>query len=72
MTLLPEFIVSDINITAARYSPSGSNIIITNNGDEEFVPQEVGNRLYDALMELVDAGTITITAADPSEMDGGS
>ena len=56
-----------MNITAAQYIQShGQNSIIkaTIDGRELFVPIAEGNRHYDEIKRQVDAGTLTIKAAD--------
>ena len=58
-----------MNITAAQYvDPYGdgehSGIQATIDGQELFVPIAEGNRHYDEIMRQVDAGTLTIEAAD--------
>ncbi len=40
------------------------NIKATIDGEEVFVPITVGNRHYDAIMEAVEAGDLTIADAD--------
>ena len=56
-----------MNITSAQYIQShGQNSIIkaTIDGRELFVPISEGNRHYDEIKRQVDAGTLTIEAAD--------
>ena len=57
-----------MNITAAQYQAgidgSNSTIKATIDGQEMFVPIAVGNRHYDEIKRQVDAGTLTIAAAD--------
>ena len=56
-----------MNITSAQYIQShGQNSVIkaTIDGLELFVPIAEGNRHYDEIKRQVDAGTLTIQAAD--------
>ena len=58
-----------MNITVAQYIADpfiGGNtgIKATIDGQEMFVPLEVGNRHYDEIMRQVDAGTLTIADAE--------
>ncbi len=57
-----------MNITAAQYilGRDGENSMIkaTIDGQELFVPITEGNRHYDEIKRQVDAGTLTIEAAD--------
>ena len=61
-------IIEEMNITAAQYilGRNGENDCIkaTIDGEELFVPLCEGNRHYDEIMRQVDAGTLTIEAAD--------
>jgi len=59
----------EMNITSAQYvDPYGdgehSGIKATIDGQELFVPIDEGNRHYDEIKRQVDAGTLTIEAAD--------
>ena len=60
--------IENFNITKAKYSNNffgeRDNIIATINGVEMHVPIREGNRHYDEIMRQVDAGTLTIQAAD--------
>ena len=60
--------MEEMNITAAHYilGRNGENDCIkaTIDGEELFVPLCEGNRHYDEIMRQVDAGTLTIEAAD--------
>ena len=61
--------MDEMNITAAQYFKdeiTNENISIkaTIDGQELFVPIDEGNRHYDEIMRQVDAGTLTIEAAD--------
>ena len=61
-------IMEEMNITAAQYilGRDGQNSMIkaTIDGQELFVPIAEGNRHYDEIKKQVDAGTLTIEAAD--------
>ena len=61
-------IMEEMNITAAQYilGRDGENSMIkaTIDGQELFVPIAEGNRHYDEIKRQVDAGTLTIEAAD--------
>jgi hypothetical protein len=60
--------MEEMNITAAQYilGRDGENSMIkaTIDGQELFVPITEGNRHYDEIKRQVDAGTLTIEAAD--------
>ena len=60
--------MEEMNITAAQYilGRDGENSMIkaTIDGQELFVPITEGNRHYDEIKRRVDAGTLTIEAAD--------
>ena len=61
--------MDEMNITAAQYvDPYGdgehSGIQATIDGEELFVPIDEGNRHYKEIKRQVDAGTLTIEAAD--------
>jgi hypothetical protein len=58
-----------MNITSAQYVTcqltNVDNIIrATINGEELLVPVAVGGRYYDEIMDMVEAGTLTIQDAD--------
>ena len=58
-----------MNITLAKYlkeaiTNKNCSIKATIEGQELFVPLCVGNRHYDEIKRQVDAGTLTIEAAD--------
>ena len=61
-------IMEEMNITAEQYilGRDGENSMIkaTIDGQELFVPIAEGNRHYDEIKRQVDAGTLTIEAAD--------
>ena len=61
-------IMEEMNITAAQYilGRDGENSMVkaTIDGQELFVPIAKGNRHYDEIKRQVDAGTLTIEAAD--------
>ena len=55
----------DMNIASAQWvSDDQEAIEAVINGDTIFVGAKVGNRHYDAIMEAVEAGTLTIADAD--------
>lgn len=54
-----------MNITSARYGFDNSCIIATIDGIETAVPLDSANRHYVEIMRQVEAGTLTIAAADP-------
>ena len=62
--------MEEMNITAAQYyRPASSEedattIKATIDGQKLFVPIAEGNRHYDEIKRQVDAGTLTIEAAD--------
>jgi len=60
--------MNEMNITAAQYilgrNEENDCIKATIDGQELFVPIAEGNRHYDEIMRQVDAGTLTIEAAD--------
>ena len=60
--------MEEMNITAAQYilgrDGQNSTIKATIDGRELFVPICEGNRHYDEIKRQVDAGTLTIEAAD--------
>jgi len=61
--------MDEMNITLAKYlkndiTNENCSIKATIEGQELFVPLCVGNRHYDEIMRQVDAGTLTIEAAD--------
>ena len=62
--------MDEINITVAKYykSPNmlgdATTIKATIDGQELFVPMVEGNRHYKEILRQVDAGTLTIKAAD--------
>jgi hypothetical protein len=60
--------MDNMNITAAQYSTDlqGNNISIkaTIDGQEMSVPLDLANRHYAEILRQVNAGTLTIAAAD--------
>ena len=61
--------MNEINITSAQYNADpidGTNVSIqaTIDGVEMSVPLDENNRHYAAIMEQVEAGTLTIADAD--------
>jgi len=61
--------MNDLNITSAEYvtdplDGSNASITVTINGKRWSVPLDPANRHYAAIMEMVDAGELTIAEAD--------
>ena len=60
--------MNEINIESAQYAVdidgNNLNIIAVINGVTMFVPFDPANRHYAAIMEMVDAGELTIAEAD--------
>jgi len=57
-----------MNITSAQYisdmDGNNSSIKVTIDGTDMYVPISEGNRHYDEIMRQVEAGDLTIAAAD--------
>ena len=51
-------------ITDVKYTPSGSAIVATFDGETMFIPIDVNNRHYAEIKRRVDDGTLTIQEAD--------
>lgn len=51
-------------ITDVKYTPSGSSIVATFDGETMFIPIDVNNRHYAEIKRRVDEGTLTIQEAD--------
>ena len=56
--------ITDAQFVADILSDENSSIKATIDGVEMSVPLTVGNRHYDEIMRLVDAGELTIAEAD--------
>ena len=62
--------MNELNITSAKYATFFSkidHIQATIDGVEMSVPLDPANRHYAAIMEMVNAGTLTIAEADNGE-----
>ena len=69
LTAPAEVIMNEMNITSAKYIKEPtlgivSTIKATIDDEELFVPLAEGNRHYDEIMRQVEAGELTIAAAD--------
>jgi len=60
--------MNEMNITSAQYisdmDGNNSSIKVTIDGTDMYVPISEGNRHYDEIMRQVEAGDLTIAAAD--------
>ena len=65
--------MNEMNITSAQYNADeGTNVSIqaTIDGVEMSVPLDENNRHYAAIMEQVEAGTLTIADAEAEALGG--
>ena len=56
--------ITSIKYTSSELSDTNDNIKVTIDGQEMFVPLDPDNRHYAEILKQVDAGTLTIAAAD--------
>ena len=56
--------ITSIKYTSSELSDTNDNIKVTIDGQEMFVPLDPDNTHYAEILKQVDAGTLTIAAAD--------